>query len=97
MPTFDRLAAFLRDFDRLSPSQKAAFLHSVRGFADDLTAGNGFRKSLRVKKMAGHQDIWEMSWAADGRATFEYGDEVQPGHPHIVWRRIGTHDICTRP
>jgi hypothetical protein len=97
MPTFDRLAAFLRDFDRLSPSQKAAFLRSVREFADDLATGTGFRKRLRVKKMAGHQRIWEMTWAPDGRATFEYGEEVKAGHAHVIWRRIGTHDIFARP
>lgn len=92
MPTFDRLQAFLRDFDRLSLSQKAAFLRSAREFADDLAAGTGFRRSLRVKKMAGHQHIWEMTWAANGRATFEYGEEVKAGHAHVVWRLIGTHD-----
>lgn len=32
-----------------------------------------------------------MTWAADGRATFEYGQEIRPGEPHIIWRRIGTH------
>lgn len=30
------------------------------------------------------------------RATFEYGDEIL-GEPHIVWRRIGTHDVFRRP
>jgi hypothetical protein len=35
--------------------------------------------------------------APDGRATFQYGDEVQAGEPHIVWRRIGTHDVFDRP
>jgi hypothetical protein len=38
-----------------------------------------------------------MTWAADGRATFEYGQEVRPGEAHIIWRRIGTHDIFRRP
>src|SRR4051812_15750132 len=35
-----------------------------------------------------------MTWAYDGRATFEYGDEVHGGQPHIIWRRVGTHAIC---
>jgi hypothetical protein len=26
-----------------------------------------------------------------------YGPEVLAGQPHIVWRRIGTHDIFRRP
>jgi hypothetical protein len=38
-----------------------------------------------------------MTWAADGRATFEYGQEIRPGEPHIIWRRIGTHDVFRQP
>jgi hypothetical protein len=44
-----------------------------------------------------HPGVWEISWAADGRATFNYGDEVIPGERHIIWRRIGTHDIFDNP
>jgi hypothetical protein len=47
--------------------------------------------------MQGHPGVWEMSWAPDGRATFEYGDEVHAGEAHIVWRRVGTHAIFRRP
>jgi hypothetical protein len=47
--------------------------------------------------MQGHPGIWEMSWAYDGRATFQYGDEVHSGQPHIIWRRVGTHSIFRRP
>ena len=38
-----------------------------------------------------------MTWADDGRATFRYGDRIQPGETHIVRRRIGTHDIFDEP
>jgi hypothetical protein len=38
-----------------------------------------------------------MTWAPDGRATFEYGDEIQPGEAHIIWRRIGTHSVFRQP
>jgi len=37
--------------------------------------------------------MWEITFAPDGRATFAYGEEVIPGTPHIIWRRIGTHDV----
>lgn len=33
----------------------------------------------------------------DGRATFMYGPEQIPGEPHIIWRRIGGHDIFDHP
>jgi len=38
-----------------------------------------------------------MTWAPDGRATFEYGTEVRPGEPHVTWRPIGTYAIFRRP
>jgi hypothetical protein len=38
-----------------------------------------------------------MTWADNGRATFEYGPEVRPGHAHIIWRRIGGHEILDNP
>jgi hypothetical protein len=97
VPTFERLASFLRDYDALSPSQKAPFLRAILLFVADLRRGTGFRKSLRVKKMAGYDNVWELTWAPDGRATFEYCVPVKEGHPHIRWRRVGTHDIFKRP
>ena len=33
----------------------------------------------------------------DRRATFQYGDEVHTGQPHVIWRRVGTHAIFRRP
>jgi hypothetical protein len=47
--------------------------------------------------MQGREDVWEMTWAPDGRATFHFGTPVTEGEAHIVWRRIGTHKIFTRP
>jgi hypothetical protein len=38
-----------------------------------------------------------MTWAPDGRATWQYDDEVRAGEPHVLWRRIGTHDMFDRP
>jgi len=64
---------------------------------EDLREGTGFRKGLRVKKMQGREDVWEMTWAADGRATFHFGNPVAEGEAHIVWRWIGTPKIFTRP
>ncbi|HEV2755352.1 MAG TPA: hypothetical protein VG318_06200 [Actinomycetota bacterium] len=47
--------------------------------------------------MQGARNVYEMTWAPNGRATFEYGDERIEGEPHVVWRRVGTHDIFDRP
>ena len=56
-----------------------------------------FRRGLRVKAVQGAPGVFEMSWAPDGRATYQHGDERRPGEPHIIWRRIGTHDIFVHP
>jgi hypothetical protein len=32
-----------------------------------------------------------------GRATWEYGPALHPGEQHIIWHRIGTHDILSGP
>jgi len=52
---------------------------------------------IRVKGVKGASGVFEMSWASDGRATFQYGSELIKGQTHIIWRRIGTHDIFKRP
>lgn len=90
MPTYVWLARFGADFERLTPAQQAAFLMAVRQFVEDLGLGQPFRKGLRVKSVQGAKGIFEMTWADDGRATFEYGDEVIEGEPHVVWRRNRT-------
>jgi hypothetical protein len=50
-----------------------------------------------VKGIKGARGLFEMTWADDGRATFEYGDAIVEGDPHIVWRRVGTHAVFNRP
>jgi hypothetical protein len=97
LPTYAWLARFTKDFDSLSLDQQAAFLVAVTQFVDDLQRGRGFRKGLRVKGVKGAAGIFEMTWADDGRVTFEYGEPVLEGEAHIVWRRIGTHDIFAEP
>ena len=96
MPTYAWLARFRADFERLTPARQAAFLVAVTQFVEDLQTGE-FRKGLRVKGIQGATGIFEMTWDDDGRATFEYGTEVEKGQPHIVWRRVGTHTIFTQP
>ena len=97
MPTFAWLARFGADFDGLTPEQQAAFLAAVAQFVEDLEAGGQFRKGLRVKGVKGAAGVFEMTWADDGRATFQYGAPVVEGEPHVIWRRVGTHSVFTRP
>jgi hypothetical protein len=97
VPTFAWLARFGADFDALSARQQAEFLAAVEQFVHDLRQSTGFRKGLRVKGVKGAAGIFEMTWADDGRATFEYGEPVIAGEPHILWRRVGTHTILHQP
>lgn len=97
MPTFAWLARFRADFEGLTPAQQAAFLLAVDQLVEDLQSGRPFRKGLRVKGVQGASGIFEVTWADDGRATFEYGDEVVKGEAHVVWRRVGTHSIFKQP
>jgi hypothetical protein len=96
VPTFAQTDRFRLDFANLTRAQKAAFRAAAAKFVVDLES-EGFRPGLRVKRVQGAAGVFEMTWADDGRATFEYGSTVREGEAHIVWRRIGTHNIFTRP
>ncbi len=96
MPTHEELQRFLNDYRGLNDSQRAAFKTALRLFVAGLRSGR-FDPRLRVKRVQGSPGVWEMTWAPDGRATFQYGPELQPGEPHIIWRRVGTHALFREP
>ncbi len=97
MPTYTYDPRFFAEFNKLGPALRLLFLTAVAELVDDFKSGRTPRPSLRVKRVTAFEGIWEMTWAVDGRATFEYGEELSPGQPHIIWRRIGTHDIFRNP
>jgi hypothetical protein len=97
VPTYTRLPRFDKDYAGLNRNEKAAFREAVRKFVQDLQRGRGFRKGLRVKGVQGSPGIYELTWAENGRATFQYGPHQRPGEPHVIWRRVGTHAIFTSP
>lgn len=92
MPTWEAPNAFWRQFEKLTPREQAAFTRAVQHMIADMRAGR-FRKGLRVKRVQGTADAFEMTWAPDGRATFTYGDQIRTGDPHIVWIAVGGHEI----
>lgn len=96
MPTYDKTGRFQADWEKLDEQTRTRFRVAVARFIEDLETGQ-FRKGLRVKRVQGTVDVWEMTFAPDGRATWQYGEVVKPGEPHIVWRRIGTHDVFDSP
>jgi hypothetical protein len=97
MPTYTILPRFQKDLDQLSADEHERFRQAVDKFINDLKRGRGFRPGLRVRGIQGASGIFEMTWAPDGRATFHYGEPIQEGEPHVVWRRVGTHAILATP
>jgi len=44
------------------------------------------------------EEVWrDVRAEAETDDTFRDGSEQRPGEPHIVWRRIGRHDIPDNP
>jgi hypothetical protein len=93
VPTYQRLPRFDQDWRSLSATDQQRFRVAVSRFIEDLAAGRPFRPGLRVKGVQGAGDIMEMTFGPDGRATWQFAEELKAGQAHVVWRRIGTHDI----
>ncbi len=97
-PTFSVAARAAREYARLNSTDRARFTVARKALVEALrTDPSALPPNLRVKRVQGHAGIWELTWAADGRATFEYGHEQLPGEPHVCWRRIGSHSIFSDP
>jgi hypothetical protein len=97
MPTYTTLPRFQRDYVQLLPEDQRRFKQAVAKLIEDLKRGEGFRPGLRVRGIQGAAGVFEMTWAPNGRATFEYGEPLQEGHVHVLWRRIGTHAVLDSP
>ncbi|MEX0682917.1 MAG: hypothetical protein WD904_10570 [Dehalococcoidia bacterium] len=78
--------AFDRSFKRLPKHIQADAIEKFARFLDDPS-----HPSLRVKRVKGTEDIWEMSVTMNYSVTFEVEEE------RLILRRIGTHDILRHP
>ena len=102
MPTYETDDRFRRDWDRLSGAQRKLLKVAVLRLVADLKEMEAGRRSslrpgLKVKGVKGTPGVFEMRWAADGRATFSWDAERRPGQRHIIWRRCGDHEILKQP
>lgn len=96
MPTYLLSTRFARELAALTPKQRRALERAVAKFIAGLRSGD-MPKGLRIKRVQGSPGVFEMTFAPDGRATFSFGEPVLKGEPHVIWRRVGTHDIFGAP
>jgi hypothetical protein len=96
-PTFELQPGFAREFAHLPREHQRAFRRAVVKLIRAMKVGEEPPRSLRIKRVQGTKDVWEMSWSGDGRATFRYGAERKTGETHVIWLRIGGHEIFSRP
>ncbi len=97
-PSYTVTARAAREYAKLSRSDRRRFTIARKAFVEALrTDPSALPPQLRVKRVKGHEGIWELTWATDGRATFTYGTEQIPGEAHVLWRRIGDHSIFSDP
>lgn len=94
---------FIAEYQHLTPGERALFRAAFRQM-NAAYARRGDRAlpqwpaALRIKRMRGVTDLWEMTWSfagPDGRATFEF--ITIDGELAIRWRRIGDHRSFERP
>ena len=97
MPTFERTPQFKREFMALPSDRQAVFIQAVRDWVKDLKAHGIQPNDPRVAGLSSAPGVFEFRWAANGRATFEWGVQQVAGEPHVRWRRIGTHAILKQP
>jgi hypothetical protein len=97
-PTYEASRRFLREYMKLSREQRERFRTARRKLVAALREDPPrFPPDLRIKRVQGARDVWEITFAGDGRATFSYGEAEREGEVHVAWRRIGTHDVLADP
>jgi hypothetical protein len=92
LPTFSVEDRFWNDYRRLKRWKQARFTLAWQEFRDTLLQWETdgalglprFPAALRVKDVNGYPGIWELTWARDGRFTWEYGNQELPNNVHIV-------------
>ena len=98
MPTYERTTRFRRDLDNLAADVRGRFKACINDeFIPAMRRGVPWPPGLRIKGVRGYRGVYEMTFAPDGRATFMFGEQIHPGELHIVWRRVGSHEIFSDP
>ncbi|MFB7827404.1 hypothetical protein [Streptomyces hydrogenans] len=92
------LPRFTADLQHLTPAQRRRFRRVVLdAFVPDLRTGCQFHPGLRINGVRSAPSVFELTWAPDGRATWSYSRARIAGEQHVIWRRIGSHEILVWP
>ncbi len=86
---------FEADWQALTSDQRKVFVAAFLNFEADLASGR-FRDSLGVRQIPGTPGAREMTWAPEGRATFEVDGEP-PETRTVVWRRVAVLPDAATP
>jgi len=93
---FRATETFWQAYARLPESVREKARQAFRLFQAG-AASPPFHPSLRVRKMEGHQGIWEGHVTLQYVFTFHIEDDAETGDTVYVFRNVGTHDIYRRP
>jgi hypothetical protein len=93
-PTFDRLAQFKRDYEKLAKPQRDRFRAAVKKFvAPFSTTPLPEVDEALVRELRDHPGFYELRVDGDTRAIYTFGDAIRRGQPHVVWCRIGSDEV----
>jgi hypothetical protein len=96
VPTFDRLTLLKREYRKLPVEQRRRFRVAVMKLVAALKEEPPrLPGEPLVKPLAGPGRVYELRFEGDGRATFTL--VRREGEPHVIWWRIGSHDILREP
>jgi mRNA-degrading endonuclease RelE of RelBE toxin-antitoxin system len=85
---YRRTARFKKSFQELPNHIKEKAAKAFFLFQE-----NPRHPGLGIKKMEGHQDVWEGRIDRGYRFTFHYDKDPQTGEGICIFRNIGTHNI----
>jgi hypothetical protein len=93
VPTHEETERFTNEYKRLRADRQALFNRARRDWVAALKAHRPAPARLGIRRFLSIEGMYEFHFAPDGRALFRYGPERKPGEVHIIWERIGGHDI----
>jgi tetratricopeptide (TPR) repeat protein len=80
---------FFRSYESLAPEDRQQLREAVSELMHAFARGGDFPASLQVKPVADAEGLYEMSWAADGKATFSIRWDPARDERVIFLRRVG--------